>query len=59
MVVTPPRVAECPVQLEASLVNARSLAGDDKSFGGFALAIELPIDWLHVEGSHPGPSQVI
>ncbi|HZZ51727.1 MAG TPA: flavin reductase family protein [Pseudonocardia sp.] len=47
-VVTPPRALECPVQLEATLSGSRALAGEDPRFAGFALAIEVGIERLHL-----------
>jgi flavin reductase (DIM6/NTAB) family NADH-FMN oxidoreductase RutF len=47
-IVTPPRVRQCPVQLEATLSGSRRLAGEDPRFAGFALAIEVGIERLHL-----------
>jgi flavin reductase (DIM6/NTAB) family NADH-FMN oxidoreductase RutF len=40
--VRPPRVAQCPIQLEATLVDAHS-------FGGFAQALEVRVERVHAE----------
>ena len=40
--VKPPRVAQCPIQLEAMLVDAHP-------FGGFAQALEVRIERVHAE----------
>jgi flavin reductase (DIM6/NTAB) family NADH-FMN oxidoreductase RutF len=49
--VAPPRAAECPIQLEARVHAMHPLAGDDATFGGFALAIEVAIARLHADES--------
>ena len=41
-VVKPPRAAQCPIQLEATLVDAHS-------FGSFARALEVRIERVHAE----------
>jgi flavin reductase (DIM6/NTAB) family NADH-FMN oxidoreductase RutF len=46
-----PRVAECPVQMEASLATSRRIAADDPTYGGFALALEVGIERLHLDES--------
>jgi flavin reductase (DIM6/NTAB) family NADH-FMN oxidoreductase RutF len=40
--VRPPRVAQCPIQLEATLVEAHP-------FGGFAQALEVRVERVHAE----------
>jgi flavin reductase (DIM6/NTAB) family NADH-FMN oxidoreductase RutF len=50
-VVDPPRVLECPVQMEASLVKARPIAADDPRFGGFAYILEVSVERLHLHES--------
>jgi flavin reductase (DIM6/NTAB) family NADH-FMN oxidoreductase RutF len=47
--VAPPRAAECPIQLEAKVSAVHPLAADDQRFGGFALAIEVAVERLHVD----------
>jgi flavin reductase (DIM6/NTAB) family NADH-FMN oxidoreductase RutF len=49
--VAPPRVQECPVQMEATLVEAHPIAADDPKFGGFAYALEVSIERLHLDES--------
>ena len=49
--VDPPRVAECPVQMEATVAGIRPLADDDATYGGFALAIEVRVERLHLDES--------
>jgi flavin reductase (DIM6/NTAB) family NADH-FMN oxidoreductase RutF len=49
--VRPERVAECPVNLEAALVAAHPLGGDDPQARGSALTIEVRVTAVHV---HPG-----
>jgi flavin reductase (DIM6/NTAB) family NADH-FMN oxidoreductase RutF len=49
--VTAPRAAECPIQLEARVSAIHSLANDDPSYEGFALAIEVAVERLHVDES--------
>ena len=49
--VRPERAAECPVNLEAALVAAHPLGGDDPQDRGSVLAIEVRVTAVHV---HPG-----
>jgi flavin reductase (DIM6/NTAB) family NADH-FMN oxidoreductase RutF len=49
--VAAPRAAECPIQLEAGVSAIHPLASDDARFGGFALAIEVAVERLHVDES--------
>lgn len=46
--VSPPRVEECPVQLEAVLVNSYPLAGNDPQRRGNLLALEIQIKRVHI-----------
>jgi flavin reductase (DIM6/NTAB) family NADH-FMN oxidoreductase RutF len=46
-----PRVAECPVQMEATLAAHRPLVHDGSAHDGFALALEVRIDRLHLDES--------
>jgi flavin reductase (DIM6/NTAB) family NADH-FMN oxidoreductase RutF len=48
-VVAPPRVAECPVQLEATVVAAHDLAEDSAESRGRLVAIEVRIERVHVD----------
>jgi flavin reductase (DIM6/NTAB) family NADH-FMN oxidoreductase RutF len=47
--VATPRLRECPVQLEATLVASYPLAADDPARAGKLLAIEVGIRRVHVE----------
>ena len=47
-VVKPPRVAECPVNLEAVVEDVRSLAADDDAQRGKILVFEMRIVRVHV-----------
>lgn len=47
--VRPPRVAECPVQMEASLVHARGLEEDDEERRGGMLGLEVRVLRVHAE----------
>jgi flavin reductase (DIM6/NTAB) family NADH-FMN oxidoreductase RutF len=47
--VLPPRVLECPVQLEASLEAVHELAADDPNQRGGALVLEARIRRVHVD----------
>ena len=47
--VQPPRVRECPIQLEATLEHVRPLGERDPRMGVPALAIEVRIRRVHVE----------
>jgi len=49
--VAAPLVQECPVQLEAVLANARSLAAEDEVLKGRIMVIELRIVRVHIEES--------
>jgi flavin reductase (DIM6/NTAB) family NADH-FMN oxidoreductase RutF len=49
--VAAPLVQECPVQLEAVLANAHSLAAEDKAMKGRIMVIELRIVRVHMEES--------
>ena len=49
--VNAPRIQECPVQMEATLMSSRQLAADDPSYGGFALALEVSVERLHLDES--------
>ena len=49
--VAAPLVQECPVQLEAILVNARSLAEEDQAMRNRIMIIELRIVRVHIESS--------
>ncbi len=49
--VAPPRVRECPVQLEAVMETAHGLAEGDALLGGRVLAFELRMTRVHVEES--------
>jgi flavin reductase (DIM6/NTAB) family NADH-FMN oxidoreductase RutF len=50
-VVTPPRVAECPVHLEAMLEGTHALAASDNQRRGNLIAIEVRIVRVHVDPS--------
>lgn len=47
-VVAPPRLAECPVQLEATLVADHPLAAGDPARAGLLVALEVQIRRVHV-----------
>ena len=47
-VVGPPRVAECPVNLEAVVEDVRSLAADDDAQRGNVLVLEVRVVRVHV-----------
>jgi flavin reductase (DIM6/NTAB) family NADH-FMN oxidoreductase RutF len=47
-VVGPPRVAECPVNLEAVVEDVRSLAADDDAQRGNILVLEVRVVRVHV-----------
>ena len=49
--VRPPRVAECPVQLEAVLAGSHPLAAEDPDRRGNLIGIELRIEKVHIEES--------
>ena len=48
-VVTPPRLRECPVQLEATLTARHPLAAGDPERAGRLVALEVQIRRVHVE----------
>jgi len=48
-VVAPPRIRECPVQLEAVLESTHSLAANDPARKGNLIALEVRIVRVHVE----------
>lgn len=48
-VVTPPRVRECPVHMEAELCACHELARNDPRWGGRSLALEVRVVRVHVE----------
>src|SRR5262252_757494 len=45
----PPRVRECPIQLEAALADARRIATHDPRMPVAALALEVTVRRVHVE----------
>ncbi|HEX4953925.1 MAG TPA: flavin reductase family protein [Thermoanaerobaculia bacterium] len=49
--VAPPRIAECPVQLEAVLEGSHGLAASDPARAGKLVGIEVKILRVHVEES--------
>lgn len=49
--VRPPRVAECPVQLEARLTEARPVAAHDPKHPSTLVTIEVRIETVHVDES--------
>ena len=49
--VTPARVMECPVQLEASLATTHGIAEDDAGLRGLISCFELRIQRIHVQES--------
>jgi flavin reductase (DIM6/NTAB) family NADH-FMN oxidoreductase RutF len=49
--VLPPRVLECPVQLEAAVEATHYLAEDDAAQRGYMICIEVRIQRVHVEES--------
>lgn len=56
-VVKPPRVRECPIQLEATLEHVRPVGARDPRLGVPALAIEVRVRRVHVEESLLVPEQ--
>jgi flavin reductase (DIM6/NTAB) family NADH-FMN oxidoreductase RutF len=46
--VGPPRAAQCPVQMEATVADSWPLAGENAQFRGFAIAFELGVERLHL-----------
>jgi flavin reductase (DIM6/NTAB) family NADH-FMN oxidoreductase RutF len=49
--ILPPRVLECPVQLEAVLEDTHGLAQNDPAFSGKIMTFELRVQRVHVESS--------
>lgn len=49
--VTPPRVLECPVHMEAELCATHELAERDARWGGRSLVLETRVVRVHVEES--------
>lgn len=49
--VAPPRVLECPVQLEAKVAAMHGIADDDERQRGGILCIEAPIQRVHADQS--------
>jgi flavin reductase (DIM6/NTAB) family NADH-FMN oxidoreductase RutF len=47
--VTPPRVAECPIHLEAVLEGTHPLAQGDPERAGYLVALEVRVARVHVE----------
>lgn len=47
--VSPPRVAECPVQMEVGLVQARGLEEDDAEAKGRMMALEVQVLRVHAD----------
>lgn len=47
--VRPPRIAECPVHLEAVLVGSHALAADDPDRRGHLVGLEVRVVRVHVE----------
>jgi flavin reductase (DIM6/NTAB) family NADH-FMN oxidoreductase RutF len=47
--VSPPRVAQCPVQLEAVLEATHGIADDDASLRGRILSFELRVQRVHLD----------
>ena len=50
-IVAPPRVQECPVQMEAELVQVNEMNCDEKGMGGCFLGLEVKILKVHAEES--------
>ncbi len=48
-IVLPPRIKECPVQMEAELVEAHEMMSDVQEKKGAVLALELKVLRVHVE----------
>ena len=44
-----PRVGECPVQMEAELIEVHEMMGDEAGRKGLILAVEVKIVRVHVE----------
>jgi flavin reductase (DIM6/NTAB) family NADH-FMN oxidoreductase RutF len=49
--VAPPRVLECPVQLEATVVSTQPLAAEDPIWRGKLVSIEVRVTRAHLEES--------
>lgn len=49
--VEPSRVLECPVQMEAELVQVNEMCRDEEGREGYFLALEVRIVQVHAEGS--------
>lgn len=49
--VAPPRVLECPIQLEATVVAVHKMEEDDPELRGSTVAIEVRIQRVHLEES--------
>ena len=49
--VTPPRIAECPVQLEAVLTESHGLEAGDPERAGKLLALEVRVIRVHLDDS--------
>jgi flavin reductase (DIM6/NTAB) family NADH-FMN oxidoreductase RutF len=49
--VSPPRVQECPVQMEAILIGQHGIADDDAQMRGFLTCFELRVQRVHVDES--------
>lgn len=47
--VAPPRICECPIQLEAVVEGVRDLAADDEKLRGIAKIFEVRIQRVHVD----------
>lgn len=47
--VSPPRVAECPIQMEVSLVQVRGLEEEDGEGKGRLLGLEVQVLRVHAE----------
>lgn len=55
--VLPPRILECPVQLEAEVTYIYPLADDDPTQAGGTVAVEARITLVHVDPSVPMADQ--
>lgn len=49
--VAPPRVLECPIQLEARLAGSHEIAEDDAAIRGNLIALEVEIVRVHADNS--------
>ena len=47
--VAPPRLLECPVQLEATLAGVHSIAANEAAIAGKLIALEVRIQRVHIE----------